>query len=297
MTGRYIPPALRAKTNQITHSSKDETKPTTPLGKPRRPSHVQRDLVSVEDIRAHFWPQSNDDLPKNILPLKGTLNASAANPTKLAYIVLFKDANPRWESEGIIFTKSNLNLLEPRQANDEATTLNSEEQQDTNATTSDPTQSADQPSTSTPSSPPTELQAEHSPETVANPTPIAVFAQDRGPLSGRSFQFIGWYKVAKLSFLEPRSTDLVQMLEQKWSRQDRRTGAVKQKERDASKWEESLGLRWAVMKMEKDEIADKRSGELVVERLPDMVEAGDVKQDGSRKTVNEMLAEMRLGES
>ncbi|CAN8104144.1 unnamed protein product [Discula destructiva] len=41
----------------------------------------------------------------------GTINASAADPNKLECMTLFHDANPRWESDGIIFVKSNLRIL------------------------------------------------------------------------------------------------------------------------------------------------------------------------------------------
>ena len=43
---------------------------------------------------------------------RGTLNDSAEKPNELAYIVLYPGANPRWESDGIIFVKTSLDFLE-----------------------------------------------------------------------------------------------------------------------------------------------------------------------------------------
>jgi hypothetical protein len=41
----------------------------------------------------------------------GTLNDSAADPGSLVYLMLFKDANPRWEQEKTIFVHTNIRLL------------------------------------------------------------------------------------------------------------------------------------------------------------------------------------------
>lgn len=72
------------------------------------------------DIHNHYWapPQSNgtDDSssPPSTLPIvlsHSTLNGSSLHRGKLQYVMLFKDANPRWISDGIIFVKSSLHLL------------------------------------------------------------------------------------------------------------------------------------------------------------------------------------------
>ncbi|KAJ4415743.1 hypothetical protein N0V82_007173 [Gnomoniopsis sp. IMI 355080] len=51
----------------------------------------------ADDIHDYYWaPQSNEN---------------ALNSDRLKYVMLFKDANPRWASDGIIFVKSSLELL------------------------------------------------------------------------------------------------------------------------------------------------------------------------------------------
>lgn len=71
------------------------------------------------DIHKHYWaPQSDDGDDSSsaaaTLPIvlsHSTLNGSALHPENLQYVMLFKDANPRWASDGIIFVKSSLHLL------------------------------------------------------------------------------------------------------------------------------------------------------------------------------------------
>ena len=302
MASRYVPPALRNKTNEVINPPEGKAQYGSQSIPAPRPLDTQHDLVSLEDIRAHFWPVDTDEVLHAPPPLKGTLNASAADVSKLAYVVLFKDANPRWESDGIIFTKSNLDLIQPQTDYSGATALSREGRDEDKATTritipttQDPSTPTEDPRANATSRFPSNLDSECHSKYARDLGPIAIFAQGHGPQAGRSFQFIGWYKIVQFSLLDPRSPDLVRMLEQKWSRQDTRTGAVKQKERDASKWEESLGYKWAVMKTEKDAVANKERGKLVVKRLPLRITEDSLKQDGSRKTVNEMLAEMRVG--
>ncbi|KAF7189749.1 hypothetical protein HII31_08856 [Pseudocercospora fuligena] len=222
-------------------------------------------LLSLEDIRHYFWPvdKDNDSQPGRFAQaLRGTLNDSAATPGQLSYVVLFTGANPRWENDHIIFTKSSLDLL---------------------PAPSDEKESA-------------EGGAE--PEAVDDPkdekdaaAPIAVFKQGRGPQVARVYEFNGWYQIERVQFLEPKSPELVRMLEQKWSFTDSR-GNVRQKQRDPVKWNESLNMRWAVLKLCKDEATEKQRGTPNIERLPD---TEDDAPKHSKKSVNEMLAEMRMG--
>jgi hypothetical protein len=117
-----------------------------------------------------------------------------------------------------------------------------------------------------------------------------VFKQDSGKRLTRGYKFDGWYNISKVSFLEPYSEELIRMLEQKWTKKDR-YGRVRVEERRGADWNKSLSYRWAVVKLDRDEDADREKGELKIERLP-----GDMpKSPGKpRKSVNEMLAEMRL---
>lgn len=80
------------------------------------------------------------------------------------------------------------------------------------------------------------------------------------------------------------------MLEQKWTRTDA-DGDMHQLRLNQERWEESLGYRWAVVKLRRDPVAE-RAGAPKIEVLPDA--HGD---DGGaeKKIVNEMLAELRDG--
>jgi hypothetical protein len=63
-------------------------------------------------------------------------------------------------------------------------------------------------------------------------TPVAMFEQIRRG-ARRNFEFRGWYKIARLEFVDKSTPEkLVRMLEQKWQRKDRR-GNVTQIERDS----------------------------------------------------------------
>ena len=293
MAGRYVPPALRKKQNQAQAASTEAEKagedvqPTETV-----PQRQQNSQVSLEDIHAHFWPPAAADTeqPARSTPrpgnAKGTLNTSAADPEKLAYVILFHNANPRWATHGIIFTKSNLELLPPATAEDQPdVSAAKEEGKEVNGSAGDHEVPDSTASQSLESSDETisSVGKQPVPKATPNTTPIAVFTQDRGPQSNRSYAFTGWYEVSRLTFLEPKSADLARMLEQKWARTNQRTGEVKHQARDAEKWRESLGYRWAVLKLEKSKEAKE---DLVVARID---------QGGAEKSVNEMLAEMRMG--
>lgn len=137
------------------------------------------------------------------------------------------------------------------------------------------------------------------PITDSDAYPIAVFAQTQRAQHGRTFRHTGWYKLARVAYLEPGSAELARMLEQKWQRTDR-FGRMRPLQRDPEKWKESLGQRWAVVKLVRDEGPEGERGELRVERLPDT--GGEVEGGGSGngngieqgKSVYDMLAEMRM---
>ncbi|KAK5462990.1 hypothetical protein LTS15_002702 [Exophiala xenobiotica] len=81
------------------------------------------------------------------------------------------------------------------------------------------------------------------------------------------------------------------MLEQKFSHTDRR-GETRAKERSKAKWEESLNKGWAVIKFEKDEVADKEIG---APSIPKLWMAPAASRDEG-KSVNELLKESRMKE-
>lgn len=71
-----------------------------------RPARVDAsELYQNSDIDNHFWPG------EQYTPVKGTFHDSDSRIDQLAYITLFKGANPRWGSDQIVFAKSNLKRL------------------------------------------------------------------------------------------------------------------------------------------------------------------------------------------
>ncbi len=125
MAARYVPPALRGKAvaNENTSSDKPEesNKPSSSCKRVTGSSSDSSEtLYTVDEIHAHFWPESAQDgsdqdpeRPKSgRVSNAGTLNGTAAVPGELGYVILFAGANPRWKDDGIIYAKSNLALLE-----------------------------------------------------------------------------------------------------------------------------------------------------------------------------------------
>lgn len=67
-------------------------------------------------IHDHFWGvQDTTEAEKGHLACSGALNrtlhGSQDTPGKLVFVILFHGANPRRDSDQIISTKSNLDLL------------------------------------------------------------------------------------------------------------------------------------------------------------------------------------------
>ena len=171
----------------------------------------------------------------------GTLNGR----DQLAFILLFSHQHPQWPSK--IFCKSNLRLL---------TSI-------ANILESGP---AFQPS------------SEPIHEFKQTAKLIPVFTQDRtlrshGRKNGEAgFIFSGMYTVSSVEYLEPRSQQLVNMLEVKFA------GG---KQRSPEDWKKSLTMRWAVVDLQK-----------VESTLRPMEPLKPIKKKG----VTEMLEEMRLRE-
>lgn len=121
----YVPPARRENHQQPSSEAPSAAlrDPTNDLdqtfgelkisGSSKNPS-----TALFADIHNYYWPSQSNDCNDNSsqasLPTvvnHSTLNGSAKHRDQLQYIMLFKDANPRWASDGIIFVKSRLDLL------------------------------------------------------------------------------------------------------------------------------------------------------------------------------------------
>ena len=125
--------------------------------------------------------------------------------------------------------------------------------------------------------------------------PIAAFEQIvrlRGEHQ-RQFAFVGWYLVSQISLLAPNSQELVRMLGQKWTKLDRFGKPIKEKERDEHAWKASLNHEWAVIKLQKmkDEISPLPPH---VEHIENVEHTDQYRDAPEHKSVNELLAEMRL---
>jgi len=265
MAGRYIPPALRNKAAGSAEPSAKEGSKGSTGGHASQPG-----LYSLADIQAHFWDASHKAFNSECT----TLNASAADPASLSYVELFRGANPRWTPDHIIFVKSNLDFLTGEQQNTGSGAI----ARDANAQDT---------TTSQTTSSPTSQPLSQTESTL--PQAIAVFEQaDRNRSKWQAdFHFAGYFKIARCDFLEPGSEQLVRMLQQKWEApSDSRP--MRHRERDAAAWENSLRQRWAVVKFEKDEEAERIKGPLVIERIEK-----ESMQNRENKSVNELLRELR----
>ena len=259
MSGRYVPPALRRQNRRSSNGKIDDA-----VSEPA-PKSTQDASFSMLEIAYHFWPDGGQSNVGG-----KTMHDSAATPGKLAYLFLFDGANPRWETDHIIFTKTSLHLLPTNVANDTEKAFDLPEE-----TSKDATKASSVP--------------EDNSHSESDSNPIAVFRQRfKSTQNGRNFEFQGWFYVDKVEFLEPKSDELVRMLEQKWAPQDKQ-GRTRVKKRDEAAWRDSLHQRWAVVKLRKDES----------ERDPPKIESyPDQDADGLqeyKKSVNEMLAELRMG--
>ena len=242
----YVPPQLRNKGRSAAKAPKLPRKPPIPL---------RKNLV-LDEINHHFWPvtegQELDGLAKPFSDIYHgkTLHDSREMPGKLAYVILYFEANPRWENDKIIFTKSNLDLL-PKPLADKA-----EDQADAGAEATN----ADSVATIGPNT-----NHESDGENAARP--IAIFKQMTNRRRTSGYRFEGWYRIEHVAFLEPHSAELVRMLEQKWARIDV-SGNTVLEQRRGTEWEKSLGYRWAVVQFSRDEMAGKERGPLKIKRLP-----------------------------
>lgn len=73
----------------------------------------------------------------------------------------------------------------------------------------------------------------------------------------KAFEFDGWWRIVVINFLEPRSEELVAMLDKKFSRPQRRGGFGSGRRdqgqaRTVEAWTSSLNRRWAVVSLEKN---------------------------------------------
>lgn len=214
------------------------------------------------------------------MPQHSTLNDSLEHPGVLTHVLLFHGANPRWTDDGIIFVKSNLEILPCyKEARAEMAAARSD-------TTSGGTTEDDETSKrSAIDEPPLEI-------TPSKPRPIAIFEQSPRSHRTSGFHFSGFHTISHIAVLSPRSRALTRILEQKWALQNGQFAKRRQED-----WEKSLGYEWAAIKFVRMGEGEDVPSAPVIERVPQEEPRRRKESDvGPRKSVNEMLAEMRFGE-
>lgn len=302
MASSYIPPYPRNKPAPTLEQDALSTQVAKPsaVGSWNPQERSDDDLYTLQKIHIYF--RGKDAVYEDTH--SAVLHASTENPNGLSWVQLYNGANPKWNEDGVVFVKSNLDLLPviapppepkptvgvaaPGQHLDEAgedggvkIPTNSEATDDEQS--QNPSNETNEPAATTPSS------SQPNEGAPVDRSPIAIFSQPIRRAS-RSFKFIGWYKIDRLQLLEPESEELIRMLMKKWETVDK-YGRVVPRKRGASKWEESMSCKWAVVKMEKDKEATRNKGEPEIERWE---EHDHTTGRSGGQSANEMLAEMRF---
>ncbi|KAI9817831.1 MAG: hypothetical protein M1827_000950 [Pycnora praestabilis] len=255
MAGRYVPPHLRDKENaKSSNDNKTDDPSSSSSPSSSKPSIGQQpELYTINEITSHLGRLEGKH---------GTLNASVENSNTVSFILVFNGQHPYFVDKGQILCKSNLHLL-PQMSSPTATISNSSSIVDSNNTNnSNNTIPAEPP-------PPT--------HTTSQRTLIPVFTQPQNAWAQQGeFLSLGYHCITGISYLEPRSAELVAMLDAKF----------KERTRNLEGWEKSLGMRWAVVELDKIE---DRVGEGI--RREDPME-GFVRE--RVKGVRELMEEMRI---
>ncbi|KAF2405442.1 hypothetical protein EJ06DRAFT_525955 [Trichodelitschia bisporula] len=172
--------------------------------------------LALQDIQNHYWPNATP-----VDRARYLLNSTASDPDRLAFIMLFWNANPRWKTHKALFAKTKVNILPgylpPYQFEDADT------------------------QTSLPAIKPIPSVV-HVPAGPQRPIAVYERVSRRGP-----FAFAGWHTVERVEFLRPRSKALLRMLEQKWALEDRKED--RKVERGSKVWNRSVGVEWAVVQL------------------------------------------------
>ena len=251
MSSRYVPPHLRRQ--QQAAADQETASGTTQLADDALPTRKLEDLkvsnrksghgnprakdpnaLAFEEIHMHFAGRSY------LSTSRSTLNNSLEKPNDVAYVMLFKDANPRWDSDGILFAKTNIAFL-PGYEKAYGKGSSGIDAMTANSDSGERTRDTDKELPQTPGS--------HDVGLAQNSPAVPVFVQTFGR-SSQFFHLSGFFRIQKLTFLDPHSQELARMLAQKWDIRDKR-GRQKNVQRDKGAWEKSLDTRWAVIKMEK----------------------------------------------
>ena len=239
-----------------------------------------RPLYTLREIHAHY---------KNQTGVHSTLNQNPEDPGRLGYIILFRNANPKWHTQRTIFAKTNIDLLPgyaafkaksmlPESSNDAGEQTDSLDEHETSTSPDGSKENGDAAVENTNSSPSASTAVDTFPST--DPVPIFLEVAKKKGVQ-RKFLFYGYYSAFRIDFVRSRSSRLVTMLKQKWEipnapqkgydfgksggrgwsaprSNDLAADATAStpgfrtgRERDSDAWQRSLNQEWAVLKLKK----------------------------------------------
>ena len=269
MASRYVPPHLRNIKGSAQNEADSATAHADSNQFARRrlqdlPINSANDDAgySLDEIATYY---NNDQVGVSFKA--STLHYSTNRPHELVYVLLFRDANPRWEKDQIIFAKTNIHILpgySTFKVSIDGKSTTGQDEGATEALTSLENLSlkASEEHNQTPThESPTKSSAEKHvpPSKVENTRPLIPIFSQQSPKSSRRFTFTGYFRILNIEFLAPHCPELIRMLEQKWalthgrgldSSDSRQTDT---KQRNPERWAASLGHEWAVVKMERVE--------------------------------------------
>lgn len=269
MASRYVPPQLR---NNSVSSQDESDSATSATANADFSQLLQRSLQdlnigsankdaghSFDEIATYY---NNDQLEVNFKAL--TLHGSITKSHELVYVLLFRNVNPRWESDQIIFAKTNMHILPGYSAFKASINRGKIISQVEGA--KEGSTSVDIPFLGASDERNRTSMKENSAKSAAEEQVAKLTQDNTSPLISvfsdqfyRRFTFTGYFRILNIDFLAPERAELIRMLEQKWAlthnsgRGDHYSQRIETKQRNPEKWAESLGLECAVVKMGKVE--------------------------------------------
>lgn len=110
----YIPPWKR-KENAALAEDKSQDLPPDHKGPGGRRFQLNPSAYVASDILCHYFPNAREDAQPDrngvVCIQRATMNGSAEKPKDLVFILLHTNANPQFYTEGLVYVKSQLYLL------------------------------------------------------------------------------------------------------------------------------------------------------------------------------------------
>ncbi|KAF4551269.1 Hypothetical protein D9617_14g077260 [Elsinoe fawcettii] len=104
----YMPPWRR-------HDTTTPEKKAADLPPGKKTFKSDPSVLPASDIVIHYFPDARQNAlpgPDGVVSLqRSTLNGSAEKPTELVFVLLHHNANPHFDTEGLVYVKSRLDIL------------------------------------------------------------------------------------------------------------------------------------------------------------------------------------------